>query len=103
MKIWKGMAGNLQQRIDKIESKAALLAERYAVLHNAKLRADARIDELNATIDSLQRNVADLNRQIEYLKVASVLSPDHRDVEETRALLTELVREIDKCINQLSI
>lgn len=51
----------------------------------------------------LHRNIDDLNRQIEYLKVASVLTPNHHDVEETRAILSELVREIDKCINQLSI
>lgn len=97
------MAGNLQQRIDKIEAKGALLAERFAHISEAKRKADERIAELDATISSLRREIADLSRQIEYLKVASVLTPDHRDVEETRAMLSELVREIDKCINYLSI
>lgn len=97
------MAGNLQQRIDKIEAKGALLAERFALMRDAKRKADGQIAELNATIAGLRREIDDLNRRVEYLKVASVLTPDHRDVEETRAMLTELVREIDKCINQLSI
>ncbi|MDE6859240.1 MAG: hypothetical protein K2J65_02375 [Duncaniella sp.] len=97
------MAGNLQQRIDKIEAKGALLAERFVLIRDAKRAADEQIANLNATIAGLQRNIADLNRQVEYLKVASVLNPDHRDVEKTRSMLTELVREIDKCIHQLSI
>jgi len=97
------MAGNLQQRIDKIEAKGALLAERFTLMRDAKRKADGQIAELNVTIAGLRRDIADLTRQVEYLKVASVLTPDHRDVEETRAMLSELVREIDKCINQLSI
>lgn len=97
------MAGNLQQRIDKIEAKGALLAERFAMIRDAKQQADDQIAEMKATIAGMQRTIDDLNRQIEYLKVASVLTPDHHDVEETRAILSELVREIDKCINQLSI
>lgn len=97
------MAGNLQQRIDKIEAKGALLAERFTLIRDAKRQADGQIAELNATIAGLHRDIADLTRQVEFLKVASVLTPDHRDVEETRAMLSELVREIDKCINQLSI
>ncbi len=97
------MAGNLQQRIDKIEAKGALLAERFILIRDAKRAADEQIADLNATIAGLRRNIADLNRQVEYLKVASVLTPDHHDVEKTRSMLSELVREIDKCIHQLSI
>lgn len=97
------MAVNLQQRIDKIEAKGALLAERFVMIREAKRSADAQVSDLQATVKAMQRNIDDLNRQIEYLKMVSILSPDHHDVETTRAKLTELVREIDKCINQLSI
>lgn len=97
------MAVNLQQRIDKIEAKGALLAERFAKIREAKRDADVQIADMQATISAMQRNIDNLNRQIEYLKVVSILSPDHHDVETTRAKLSELVREIDKCINQLSI
>ena len=97
------MAGKLQQRIDKIEAKGALLAERFVMLRQAKRQADEQIADMEATIAGLHRTIEDLNRQIEYLKVATVLTPDHRDVEETRAILSELVREIDKCINKLSV
>lgn len=97
------MAANLQERIDKIQAKAALMVERYERLRRMLDEANLRIDDLTATVESQRREIAERDRQIEYLKVASVLTPDHRDVEATRDLLSELVREIDKCINQLSL
>ncbi len=97
------MAANLQERINKIEAKAALMVERYGHMRDALVDAHKRIDELEAVIVRQKRELLERDRQIEYLKVASVLTPDHRDVEATRAVLAELVREIDKCINQLSL
>lgn len=97
------MAANLQERIEKIQAKATLIVERYERLRQMLAEANGRIEELNATVESQRREIAERDRQIEYLKVASVLTPDHRNVEATRTLLSELVREIDKCINQLSL
>lgn len=97
------MAVNLQERIEKIEAKAALMVERCGYLRRSLDDSRMQIEELNATIAGLRREIADRDRQIEYLKVASVLIPDHRDVEDARSLLSGLVREIDKCINQLSL
>ena len=101
--IQKSMAANLQQRIEKIEAKAALMVERYEYLRQAKAAADDRIASLEETLGRLRREIADRDREIERLKIVTVLSPDHADVEATRALLTGLVREIDKCINKLSL
>lgn len=97
------MAANLQHRIEKIEAKAALMVERYELLRQAKAAADDRVARLEETLERQRREIEERDRQIEYLKMVSVLSPDHRDVEATRALLSELVREIDKCINKLSL
>lgn len=97
------MAANLQERIEKIQAKAALMVDRYERLRRMLDEANVRIEDLTATVERQRREIAERDRQIEYLKVASVLTPDHRDVGATRALLSELVREIDKCINQLSL
>ena len=94
------MADNLYQRVDSIKAKARLLVERYRALKQSKAEADVKIEELTAVIRSLERQIADRDREIERLKVASVLT---RDVEETRAFISDLVREIDKCIARLSI
>ncbi|MCM1052177.1 MAG: DUF3450 domain-containing protein [Paenibacillus sp.] len=97
------MAGNLQQRIGRLQSKASLLADRYRAVKRAKDEAEATAVQLKAEIERLKRTIAVKDAEIERLKVTSVLTPDHKDVEVTRTFLSELVREIDKCIAQLSI
>lgn len=97
------MAVTLQQRVEKLKSKAALLQERYKALMLAKTEADTRIEQLNGEIDRLRRTLREKETEIERLKVSSVLTPDHRDVEQTRRFISELVRDIDKCIAQLSV
>lgn len=102
MKIWKRMAVDLQERIDKIRVKAGLLTERYDLLRQGKLAADERVEELTRRLDAAQREISDLRRQVEYLRVASVVAPDHRDVEKARTFISGLVREIDNCITRLT-
>ncbi len=97
------MAVTLQQRVEKLKSKAALLQERYKALMRAKTEADTRIEQLSGEIDRLRRTLREKETEIERLKVSSVLTPDHRDVEQTRRFISELVRDIDKCIAQLSV
>lgn len=97
------MPDSLQQRVDSLKAKARLIGERYRVLQQSKLAADRRIAELEQVLESQRREIGLLNNEIERLKVSSVLTPDHRDVEATRAFISELVREIDKCIARLSI
>lgn len=97
------MAENLYQRVDAVKAKAALLAERYQALRQAKDEADKTIEELKATVSNLERLIAAKDTEIERMRVASVLVPDHRDVEETRTFIADLVREIDRCIARLSI
>ena len=92
VEIWKRMARNLQQRIARLQSKASLLTDRYKAVKRAK-----------EEVARLRREISVKDAEIERLKVTSVLTPDHKDVEVTRAFLSELVREIDKCIAQLSI
>ena len=97
------MADNLQQSIDRLKAKASLLTERYILVEKARREAEAKVDELQVSIRDLSRQLTLRDAEIERLKVSSVLSPDHYDVEATRQFLSELVREIDKCIAQLSI
>ena len=97
------MADNLQQRIDRLKAKASLLTERYIIVAQARKEAEQRVAELEVMVRNLSREISLRDAEIERLKVSSVLSPDHNDVEATRRFLSGLVREIDKCIAQLSI
>ncbi len=96
------MAGNLQQRLDSLKSKTQLLVERYARMENARREAESRISELEQEITRKDREIKVLRQQLEQLQVVTTLSPGREDVERSRKFFAELLRDIDKCINELS-
>ena len=96
------MAGDLQKRLDSLTNKAQLLLKRYAMLEEENAAMKQKINELEATFSRQNRELTDKNRQIEQLQVMGVLAPTREDIEKSRAFLTGLVRDIDKCINELN-
>lgn len=96
------MAGEFQQTIERINAKARIVAERYALILEQRDSALRRVAELEETLEKCQREIDGLKRQNEYLRMSTTLAPSRADVEHTRAVLSELVREIDKCIAELN-
>lgn len=96
------MAGDLQKRLDSLTNKAQLLLKRYAMLEEENAAMKQKINELEATLSRQNRELTDKNRQIEQLQVMGVLAPTREDIEKSRAFLTGLVRDIEKCINELN-
>ncbi len=96
------MAGDLQKRLDSLRNKAELLLKRYELLEEENQVLKQKINELEATLARQNRELTDKERQIEQLRVMGVLAPTREDVEQSRAFLAGLVRDIDKCINELN-
>lgn len=96
------MAANLQQRLESITAKAKLLTWRYQHLAQEHRKAEQRIDELETTIAQLQQQSKLMAVKIESLQVVSAIAPGRDDVEKTRRILSDLLRDIDKCINELT-
>ncbi len=96
------MAGNLQHRLESLRGKAQLITERYASLLEQKRLADDTIAELRKELERTKRENNVLQQQIEHLKVVTTITPKREDVERSRAFLSELVRDIDKCISELT-
>lgn len=96
------MAGNLQQTIERVNNKAKILVEKYATLLKAKEDADMRIEQLSEQVEQMKKTIETLQSQVEYLRIATTLTPNRRDVEHSRAILSGLVREIDRCIADLT-
>lgn len=95
------MAGEFQQIIDRINAKSQLILERYAMVSRQRSEALERIDELESQLRRLQADNERLSREVEFLRIATTIAPDRKDVADTRAMLSELVREIDRCISDL--
>ncbi len=96
------MASDLQQTLERLNRKALNLTERYqSVLHDKQV-AELRIAELETMVETLRNRVQTLERQVEYLSVVTTAFPTKEEAERSRARLSELVREIDKCISDLT-
>lgn len=95
------MAGEFQQIIDRINAKSQLILERYVMVSRQRSEALERIDELESQLRRLQADNERLSREVEFLRIATTIAPDRKDVADTRAMLSELVREIDRCISDL--
>ncbi len=96
------MAGELQKKIDRVNTKTQLLLDRYTILLQRRESDLAQIAELQAEIETLRKENGRLQQENDFLKIATTITPTRNDVNSTRELLTRLVREIDKCITDLN-
>lgn len=96
------MAGELQKKIDRVNTKTQLLLDRYTILLQRRESDLAQIAELQAEIETLRKENGRLQQENDFLKIATTIVPTRNDVNSTRELLTRLVREIDKCITDLN-
>ena len=96
------MANDLQQTLERLNRKSLNLIERYQSVLQAKQAAEKRIIELETTIDTMRNRIETLERQVEYLSVVTTAFPSREEVKRSQARISELVREIDRCISELS-
>ncbi len=95
------MAGDLQQTVERLRAKMLVVSDRFSLVCGDRDRALARVAELEAELENSRKLAGKLQQEVEFLKIATTIAPERKDVEQTRALLAELIREIDKCIADL--
>lgn len=95
------MSGNLKRRLDSVITKAHLLRQRHEQILAEERRQQARIEELTAQLEQRDKEISRLRQENEYLRVVHSITPSREEVERSRAILTELMRDIDKCIADL--
>lgn len=96
------MASDLETTLTRLAEKSRFLTERFKVVTRQR-------DEALAAVEGLQKEVRDRDRQLqrmraelEYLKVSSALAPTAESVTATRAMIRDLITEIDRCIADLN-
>ncbi len=95
------MAGELQQTVDRLRAKMLVVNDRFALVCRQRDEALGRIRELEKELSDNRKHIEKLQQEIDFLRLATTIAPERKEVEQTRALLAELVREIDKCIADL--
>lgn len=96
------MAVELQQTIDRVSAKTRIILERYMIMKRQREEDARRMEMLEKELEKTKAENQRLRTRAEYLTMASIITPGREDVERTRALLSRLVREIDRCITDLN-
>lgn len=100
-KICKTMASDLQLQLDKVRAKALVLVDKYTRLREAFEASRSEIANLKAQVMSRDAEIEQLRLKVEYLSVASAVKLSGDDLAATRAMVADLVRDIDRCIEDL--
>jgi SET domain-containing protein len=95
------MAGDLQQTIKRLRAKMLVVSDRFKLVCDQRDRALTKVAELEAELEQKRKQSEQLQQEVDFLRIATTIAPERKDVAQTRALLAELVREIDKCIADL--
>jgi len=96
------MASDLELSLKRIVEKSRFLTERYKVVVDERDRAIAHARELQNALDAAQKDIQQLKMQVEYLTIAATIAPDRESLDAVRATISDLVRDIDRCICDLA-
>lgn len=95
------MPSDLQQQIENVRAKARVVTEKYHHLKEAYDAAKDEISTLKAEILARDEELEQLKLKVEYLSIASTVRITGDDLASTRAMVADLVREIDRCLADL--
>jgi hypothetical protein len=95
------MAESLDTRLVRLGEKSRFLVERYRVVVQQRDQAFNTIEVLQKTLLEREKELQQLKMQVDYLKLSSSISPDKATLDQTAAIITGLVRDIDRCIADL--
>lgn len=96
------MAKDFAEQVARIGRKAELLATRLQMVEKRNAALAAQLAELEErhrrTLTELERSRAEL----EFLRMGSVMAADKATKAKAKALISDLVREIDACVDDLT-
>lgn len=95
------MAKDLAEQLARIGRKAELLTTRYRLLEQELVRQRARVAELESELDAERRQSERIRLDNEHLRISAAIAPDTDKVAKARAYISDLVREIDACVDDL--
>ncbi|MDE6278333.1 MAG: hypothetical protein K2M06_09550 [Muribaculaceae bacterium] len=92
---------DFQEQLGRIIDKTRLLLIRNSALADeVKALKDER-DALKGELLAREGELEKLRLEVEYLRVASVVSPSAEDRRNAAEMISNIVRELDRCIADL--
>lgn len=96
------MAKDFAEQLTRLGHKSELLVTRYESLRRRNLELSRELEELRAALRARDTQIERLLLEQEHLRVSAVVAATPDDVKRARALVAELVRDIDVCIADLT-
>jgi uncharacterized protein YlxW (UPF0749 family) len=88
--------------VNTLEAKLSKLLGKYTILQQENLKLLQQVNNLQQQLNKKQAMIDDLEKKYESLRVANTIVGSKEDKHATKLKINTLIREIDKCIVQLS-
>lgn len=93
---------NILETVDLLQSKLESLLERYEFLNNENNILIANLDKIQKLSSKYEEELENEREKYRLLKIAKTIEGSNIDSKETKQKINALIREIDKCIDQLN-
>ena len=93
---------DLFQIVNDLEAKLSKILGRQAMLQEENIRLLQENNQLQQEVEKRDRELKNLENRYESLRVAKTMVGSKEDKHVTKLKINTLIREIDKCIVQLS-
>ncbi len=97
-----GLMNNLSQSVDLLEVNLSKLLSKYSTLRQSLQDLLKEKESLQLKISEQEKEISDLEEKLETSRIANAIVGSKEDKHVTKLKINTLVREIDKCIAQLS-
>ncbi len=88
--------------VENLEAKLSKILSKYAILQQENLKLMQHNNNLQQQLNKQQDVIGELEKKYESLRVANTIVGSKEDKHATKLKINTLIREIDKCIVQLS-
>lgn len=97
------MTSQEEQALHTFETRVRQLILGYKALEQENRELKRRLADKGQAVEDATRQIEQLRTDYERLKTAQVLSISGDDVQEAKARISRLIREVDKCIALLNV
>ena len=92
----------LKDKLQNLSRKVDILRKRYLALLNENKEMARQIERQELEIAKLEKDLAQLRIDNEFLRVAHSVPSNPETVERYKKQVAKMVRDIDRCIKQLN-
>ena len=96
------MADTLSDIFGRMLGRLQILVEKYNALKAYNQQLNEEKSALEKEIQRQKKEIEGLTMENHYLRIARISAPDKESIAKSRELVAKLVRDVEKCIEQLN-